>query len=590
MSVIATKDQSVLLSGAQNTEKHISMPGFNSRYFPVQAQSYGQSGWSFRHEFPPKQIIKRNVGVSYKIEVVLTGKNNADTGAAKVWTKGGYALAQFPLHRVMKSLEVTMNNNSKTVKPHVWHNALMRYANHSTSKHFNSMTPNHRDTVNNNLKQMIKYDGKAIAKADMYYATAHSLEGCKGQMYYTRDAPNGSRGAIRPTSIAYTGIANDGFADAVTLEYEIFEELHHPFFSSSIVEDSLANISNISVDMNFLSDLSPMMTTTAVPIIANDVDGAECNGRGHFDCAVTFKEIPKLLFKTTVPSVSIPSTIKMPYVDMKVSRTNFSCKPGKSATVKQSDQTGTQVPDQIIIFARRAADLSSCRQADSFCSIDKISLRTQEHNQLFAGMSTEQIYHMCVKNGLVDSYDEFREGSVVLFDLHAGDIPGLVPGTLAQFPYSFEFTFTNRTGTNGYFDRTFTPYSESNLDKDADAKYADYGVPEDWTAYVILVNEGELFADTQELNMTTGHSEQVSLDGVVAGVDPAGVQDPRLTVDTGAGFFSHKGWNRFGKQIGSVAKGALSMAAKSGVGGSYSAALSALDSAVNRGGGMRITG
>ena len=547
-----------------NQEASESKPTFNNdlaREFYVVAQSHSENSTSFNVEISPNTIFDACLYNSYYVQVVIDGTDIAGTNAQN-WHRdlGGFALAQYPMHRVCNSLQVRFNNNSQTINPSQYHNALIKYSDELLDQRLASMCPTKPDPVGNHTLQSIfgqnygyVYHNGTVVFTEGQCVPVLQDTGIEGSQlvphWYSK---SGDRSHITPYSVVHNS------ATRSTYVFKVTEPIHHPWLSDATSRDTLGNIRTIGVEIGYLTNKAPMFTTglvvsKALQSMVADRQFSDLTLRTRLKCTVSLdfagmESKPRLLMRTFVPNVSIPAALKMETQRIVVRTTDVTLEATKSTTVQTADYVADQCPDEIFMFLQRRSPKDSSDNADVYGCIEKLTFRTDNNSGGLEGASVEQLYQMCARNGLNQSFDDFAYniGSVIKLDMHESDIGAVVPGSRAPFSFSITATFAqNRTGSEANRDVASTRFSRIVRVRSAtpalrNGDFEDFEVGnDDWQFVVVMVMNGHMVADGNSLALSYGHSVQSVLDARRNGIDPTEVPGTAVT-GTGGGLFKSK--------------------------------------------------
>lgn len=468
-----------------------------AREFTIAAQNTENGSIMFHVELSPNVLLDRTVFIRYFLTVTI----NKTAGNAVTYDGTTFCLAQYPLHRVMKSIDVKLNNSSKSVEPHIWHNAIMKYDGDYLERRSASMCPTQPDN-HNNLRRMQQC-------ADAYDSPFKEM------------ASAGTE--VSRQCFPITTSARNAGNNILTLTYEITEPLHHPFFSNSLEMKQLANIRNMDINITFLQSLVGMVTavllTPANPSVTVDF---------------TPNTQAQLLLRTYVPTVNIPTVLKMPYEELIIRRFPFEMQclaNAHTAQVTTNDIVLSQVPHRIYIFARPTADLAT-PVPDAFAVIKSMIFRTDQNSGGLSNATQQQLYQMCVRNGLNEPYHKFVRdvGSVVCLDLSMSNIGAVIPGTRMPFSFNLKIDFENTTAPAYDPNTGLLAYAGAAVD------YRDETT--EWTLFMVAIMEGHMIADGTSLSLSTGSSEQELVEALRKGIDPAATpEDAKVNPLASAGSF-----------------------------------------------------
>ena len=137
---------------------------------------------------------------------------------------------------------------------------------------------------------------------------------------------------------------------------------------------------------------------------------------------------------------------------MDITERSFVCLDGNAAgdddgTFSTDSITFRSVPDMLVLYCGRTAELNNFNQADAFASITKITLTTDKDQGCFATATQYQLWQMSVRNGSKQTWQQFKsdQGSVIFVNINSGDLGGYVAGSKEDFTFTITGEFTNTT-------------------------------------------------------------------------------------------------------------------------------------------------
>lgn len=286
------------------------------------------------------------------------------------------AFRAFPLSSIMNTLSVTLNNTTVSINMSDIIHPLLRYNTGADIRDREySMTPSMLD----------QYQNYASGTA-----TVRNPLGGYGDVY-----PETARGGFE-----YTGIANSE-TDAV-IEATLSEFLYlSPFVFGHGDKAGFIGIQNMDFNFTWNTNLRRIWSHAVHA-------GSTINSIN-----VEFL-MPSLKFKYITPSKvqTIPKTAVYPYYSVNRYPTNRGEEfaPNLSRTLSTQNIQLQSIPRRMYIFARKQNIDLTYEHTDTYFRIDNISVNWNNQSGLLSSASEQDLYRMCVKNGLNMSWSQFNGG------------------------------------------------------------------------------------------------------------------------------------------------------------------------------------
>ena len=472
MSTVATLSapQSVLTGVHQNPDYHQTINAESPHEFIVSASSHSDAGCSFNQNLSSNVLLERCAHIEYEVTVdygfrddlaALASASTATTNgiqdiflsdnaagdeenASIVLDNNGdpnialpfledmdVCLAQFPIHRICSSLQVTLNNTSLTSNPNIYLNALAKYMLNEKNIAYYSHCPASPDPAANPLRfsKFFVTDGpmNSVVQATNQAKSGDNTESdshknqLTGLQYAMKELGNcGDRSDAQIKAVYIkTGYAADlngslsrnfatTFSDKKLMRvvYKVTEPLMHQFFMGPESRDTFANISQLDVKFVFQANLHPLLVQglTKIPAATwSDSRAADAVCYNRLTLEPMIKSInlfknatsvdgtlgdvkPRLLLRTYVPVVQIPPTVKMPYYDIvpRVYKIDGNVEPseiGKSYAFETDSIVLSSVPHRIYIFARPTNQYGTTESNNTTIATGKKKLQGMEADQ-----------------------------------------------------------------------------------------------------------------------------------------------------------------------------------------------------------------
>ena len=511
------KKVDVYTSGSSQTREII---------IPAISQTYaGQlnNTMNFSYDFSTNASLDRCVYLSVDLVLELEAANVNETVALDILhfaqprgnaetTTGQLSLACNPLARAMKSLNVKFNNSSVSSAPHMIVNALSKY------------------------KQELEYrQGQPLTQPDPYNNYYACIECVGGKTPYARniaDCIEQPRSQSVSPKVEVIQVANGGARQRVRLTYSIFEPLIHPFFTTYDDITTIHRLKNFSVDIAF-NDLSTCFSAIRVGARVLGA-GAASTSTSNISNIYFAQSSAKLLCRSYIPLISIPQVVSHTYTDI-ITRT-FSVSGNSQAGVEHNIATGaitlSQVPSRIYMYCIPQADINSHNVADAFGAITSLKIQTDSDAGGLSNASQQQLYQMSVRNGLDQSFQEFKDyqGSVVCLDITKGDLGGYMANSRLSFTLEISGKFINTTygdirhSVLNALDATGKQFSLNRSSYAAVAGANGFpGIPDNagevtlWKFVVVFCMSGSMVLDGSSMTLIGGASQSEQLDLVKKG-------------------------------------------------------------------------
>lgn len=277
--------------------------------------------------------------------------------------------------------------------------------------------------------------------------------------------------------------------------------------------------------------------------------------------AVTFYRAPELLFNYITPLERvIPVNDNKPYVYPYMEITRYptdnaaSTAAGASATINSNNIQLGSVPTKMFIFVRQKNSDLTYNSTDSFARIDSISINYQNQSGLLSSATTQDLYLMARKNGLLISWPQFS--GIGQYNSNAA---GSGVGSVLSIEFGSDIGLDNSA-----------PGMLENAQLQMQVNYTNIGsVTKNYTLYIVINSEGTFTLDGNRAIPQVGVVSKAD----VMGISRAAVVDYNMVKrhsDWEGGDF----WGSFKRvlgnilpyvgPVGNIAKGALGLGVSGG--------------------------
>lgn len=375
-----------------------------TQIYPATSQSASSQTYSIQ---TPSEVtlLDRNIVWQSTYEIEIRG--NPVAGEFLVDLGNRDALAPLPLHMSATTLQVQVNNNSVSVNIRdVLPQLLRMYGDDRALARWNGIAPLMPDTYR--------------SYADQLGANNNS----NGSWAQTADNSLISRGSFSIDSLEQTTPAigageknrqtiGDGSLRVVRLRFTSLEPLFlSPFHFANLSANQMAiyGVSNLNFIFNISAQANRLWrcgaTEAAIP---------------NYSVSVAAVSGSRLIFQmlTPHPSQILPSKNVVDYVDFPRYLTTFTNTIGAAAVSALNELVPTttvfssnniqlnQVPDMLVICARKPMSQQTNRDSDSFFPITGISINWNNQSGLLANATQDTLYRMSAKS-TNQTWQEFK--------------------------------------------------------------------------------------------------------------------------------------------------------------------------------------
>ena len=357
----------------------------------LMADSASAQGCSFNTSLNPKDLLDRTILLRVPIDVVMTA--SADNDAIDLTTGANLTLASDPIHRIMQSCTLTVNNCSQSYEPYITSAALNKYNAHHEGN-FSLTVADPFNTVSrlNVAQPPFVKTGTDVSRQDY------------------------------PYTLTQTVAAGPSTKNVIKRSYILTCVLDHPFLARAGAEEALANVSGLQLAISWTQSLNGVALKLAELKTAGT---AAVNVTAEFPAG----QKPSLLLRTYQPSVAIPKTVTVPSNQFITKRFTVAALDATVKPFETGNITLSQVPERIFIFARPATAIADAVTPDIFANISGLTVRSSNNSGGLSGATGEQLFEMSKRNKSEQSFDQWNDaqGSVLCIDV-AEDVGGWTPG------------------------------------------------------------------------------------------------------------------------------------------------------------------
>jgi hypothetical protein len=364
---------------------------------PINAQ------WSVT---PPSNqtIIDRYIKCRFYLDIKSTG------GDFKLGLDDG--LRQFPVSSIVDVASVSINGETVSENVQRKLHAMLCFGNDSTSR--------------------AKSWSMSAAMPDSYqkYSDYITLGSGKNPLaFYGENSAEPPRGGFEVVSVSSTNIR------CVVTEPIWVSPMYN---GHGHQQEGFVNVNSLDVNLRFSSDVGRVMCHSS---LGNAITAVSC----------TFYQAPELLINYLTPNMlqPVPELQVLPYQScQEYIRTMSQLAIGGSQTVFSDTIRLSQIPRRIFLFARRTDATNSFQTADSFPSIETVSISWGNQAGLLASATKQELFEISRRNGCNLDYPSFTKyrGSVLCLEMgkDIGLQDGEAPGVNGSWNIQAQVEFKNQ--------------------------------------------------------------------------------------------------------------------------------------------------
>ena len=370
------------------------------------ATSASASSQTFSIQTPSEvTLLDRNIVWQSTYELEIRGSPAAGEFLVDLGNRD--ALAPLPLHMSATTLQVQVNNNSVSVNIRdVLPQLLRMYGDDRALARWNGIAPLAPDTYRSYEDQL----GANNNSNGSWAQTADNSLVSRGT--YSIDSLEQTQPVIG-ANLKNQQTIGDGTLRVVRLRFTSFEPLFlSPFHFANLSANQMAlyGVSNLNFIFNISAQASRLWRC-----------GASEAAIANYAVSIVNVTGARLIFQmlTPHPSQILPSKNVVDYVDFPRYLTTFNTNIGAAAVSATNELVPTtlpfssnniqlnQVPDMLVICARKPMSQQTNRDADCFFPITGISINWNNQSGLLANATQDTLYRMSAKS-TNQTWQEFR--------------------------------------------------------------------------------------------------------------------------------------------------------------------------------------
>lgn len=364
----------------------------------VTTSSVSNSSIVFNYVPPGVNIyIDRNIKIYIPMRLTFTGAPGAGN---KLLNPSCDAPRAFPIANMMDTLNCYINGTSVSIRPATVVQPMLHYQSEDLDKRDYSTTPTYFD-------QFQSYNVGAGTNLNPLARHSDCIDGSVFQ-----------RGSSNYVIVANPTAVGTEIVTAI-VDLAVSEKLFLPPFYSGPNDKSFYafyNLTSMNFTMTFVNQIANRVwshatqnssgVTVSVPFVTST---AALGGTAGGPQSFTNDQVLLLVNQITPREVADPGPMRpltFPYFKIQDYPGNpITIAAGSTSTLTTTNLSFPSIPNRIYIWAReRASSLqSSATKTDTFLACQNLEV-IYGNRPLLQSMTQTQIYDMCVKNGLRDSF------------------------------------------------------------------------------------------------------------------------------------------------------------------------------------------
>jgi hypothetical protein len=365
------------------------------RIVPYPATSFSQSNAVWNIIPPaPTTIISRYVRVRMQLQFSITGqiKNINNSGNVYVINSQFAGLCQYPLHQMIATLTITLNNQAITIRPSQLFDKFAHYNfDRETQKSTMSSTPCYPD-------QAVHYDMLTGRITSEYALYGSSVDHISRQ----------HTAVLTFTSNPILDFPNASATSQFTAEFT------EPLMINPLIFDrewwrkpGIAQITNFTVNMAF----DPVGIQRVWRQSSNDYVN-------YTNIQVTILQPILYLAYYTLPTyMTIPPSLSYPYTAVQNFVYNYaqSYNSLQSFTLTSNTIQFQSIPHRLYISVSKAYNTKIINDSDAFLPITGINITWGNVSGVLSTLSQYDLWLLCEKNGLKQSWPMFSGQTINIY-------------------------------------------------------------------------------------------------------------------------------------------------------------------------------
>ena len=324
------------------------------------------------------------------------------------------ALRQFPIASIMDVLTVQINGETISDNMADKIHAMLCYGNDAETRRGDTSTS---PSMPDNYQQYSDYSVYGSGKNSLSNYGEQSVEEGRGGFPVE---------VLSPTSF----------------RVEITEPLFlSPFLNGlHMADEGFVNINQMNINMRWKQNISQIMSHSSL-------------GNAITTVSVSMYRAPEILTTFITPDLTqpIPQLQVLPYTKtQEYIKQMPALAAGASTNIVSDSIKLSQVPRKLYLFARHQRSTSNQNVADSFLSLENLSILWNNQSGLFSSATPQDLYRVSKSNGLNQTWSQYSKFRGSVFCAEFGKDIGLLdteaPGCQGQYTIQVQATMKNQSG------------------------------------------------------------------------------------------------------------------------------------------------
>jgi hypothetical protein len=326
------------------------------------------------------------------------------------------ALRQFPIASIMDVLTVQINGETVSDNMADKIHAMLCYGNDAETRRGDTSTS---PSMPDNYQEYSDYS--------VYGSGKNSLSN------YGEQAVEEGRGGFPVEVLSSTSFR-------VVITEPLFLS---PFLTGlHMADEGFVNVNQMNINMRWKQNISQIMSHSSL-------------GNAITSVSVSMYQAPELLTTFITPDLTqpIPQLQVLPYVKTQEYIKQMSALTAGSSVQVVSDSIKlSQVPRKVYLFCRHQRSTSTQNTADSFLSMENLSILWNNQSGLFSSATPQDLYRISKGNGLNQTWSQFSKYRGSVFCAEFGKDIGLLdseaPGCQGQYTIQVQATMKNQSASS----------------------------------------------------------------------------------------------------------------------------------------------
>ena len=366
--------------------------GQNCTVNTFEALSKSTSTLTFNIQVPSEQtVIDRRVLLRNKFKIRITG--TPAVGQYLVNLGSTDALAPFPVHQMISTAQITVNNNTVNLNVQDVINVLLRSNDIRELAAYNSMCPTYLDAY-------LNYGDATLANNNPLGGFAN-----------TSDPDLVPRGAFQVLEVTGNTVGDGASLKTVDITYQTTEPvLVSPFIFADPKSNNqgILGVQNMNFVFNFASNANRAFRSGSATAFTTCVLQEVVESALIFNF-ITPKSSQLLPARNVCPYYSLPRYITTisGVSGLTAATTSNGVLTPTSGKIQSNSLQLSQIPDKLIIFVRKQIGSQSAKDSDSFLPIRSVSINFNNLSGILSSATKQNLYQYSRESGYNGDWNQW---------------------------------------------------------------------------------------------------------------------------------------------------------------------------------------